>query len=224
LKNENKKYKKKKLCRSTLPNFFGDVSGNKEHFLRLINMQRTSAIEFFCCLEQVCFSPSLSASASIFLILTNCFFGGMMSTFDIIYSSLHVKICVKSTGHRTVSGWSLTTPAGHRPMFSYTDAGRRPYDMWPRKRKFFKIVRCPGDYQIRRWCANRWNRTMSLPLAYIYFAYNRYIWTITCTYRSISYLQWKITINKCVFKLAPSGKNIAITHVLLILQCACFQL
>ena len=24
--------KKKKLCRPTVPNFFGDVSGNKEHF------------------------------------------------------------------------------------------------------------------------------------------------------------------------------------------------
>ena len=53
-------------------------------------------------------------------------------------------------------------PARNRPMFSYTDAGRRPYDMWPRISKFLKIVRCPGDYQIRRWCANRWNRTMSV--------------------------------------------------------------
>jgi len=34
--------------------------------LRMINMQRTSAIEYFCSLEQVCFSsPSLSESASI---------------------------------------------------------------------------------------------------------------------------------------------------------------
>ena len=49
--------------------------------LRMINMQRTSAIEFFCILEQVCFS-SLSESASIFLILTNCFFEGMMANFD----------------------------------------------------------------------------------------------------------------------------------------------
>jgi len=53
-------------------------------------------------------------------------------------------------------------PVGHKPMFSYTDSGRRPYDMWPRKIKFLKIVRCPGDYQIRRWCAHRWNRTMSV--------------------------------------------------------------
>jgi len=47
-------------------------------------MQRTSAMEYFCSLEQVCFSsPSLSESASICLILTNCFFGGMMANFDI---------------------------------------------------------------------------------------------------------------------------------------------
>jgi len=30
--------KKKKLCRPTVPNFFGDVSGNKEHFLRLMDV------------------------------------------------------------------------------------------------------------------------------------------------------------------------------------------
>jgi len=53
-------------------------------------------------------------------------------------------------------------PSGHRPMLSYTDAGRRPYDMWSRKKNMFKIVRCPSDYKIRRWCANCWNRTMSV--------------------------------------------------------------
>jgi len=30
-------------------------------------------------------------------------------------SPLHLKIHVKSAGHRTVSGWSLTTPYGARP-------------------------------------------------------------------------------------------------------------
>jgi len=30
-----KKVNKKKLCRPTLPNFFGDVSGNKEFFYAL---------------------------------------------------------------------------------------------------------------------------------------------------------------------------------------------
>ena len=47
-------------------------------------MQRTSATEFFCSLGQVWLSsPSLSELASIFLILTTCFFGGMMANFDI---------------------------------------------------------------------------------------------------------------------------------------------
>jgi len=32
LKNEKKLIRKKKLCRLTVPNFFGDVSGNKELF------------------------------------------------------------------------------------------------------------------------------------------------------------------------------------------------
>jgi len=35
LKKRKKGKKKKKLCRPTVPNFFGDVSGNKEHVLRL---------------------------------------------------------------------------------------------------------------------------------------------------------------------------------------------
>ena len=44
----------------------------------------------------------------------------MMANFDIFfYSSLHVKMCfirVKSAGHCTVSGWSLTTPSGQRTV------------------------------------------------------------------------------------------------------------
>jgi len=82
----------------------------------------------FYSLEQVWFSLlSLSESASIFLFLTTCFFGGMMTNFDI-----NVFI-IESAGHLKVSGWPLTTPAGR-----------------------------PGDYRIRRWCANRWNRRMSV--------------------------------------------------------------
>ena len=50
------------------------------------------------------------------------------------YTSLHVKIClirVKSAGHRTVSGWSLTTPAGDRTVPGRSSTGviinrRRP--------------------------------------------------------------------------------------------------
>ena len=68
-------------------------------------------------------------------------------------------------------------PAVHRPMFSYTDAGRRRYDMWPRKRKFLKIVRCPGDYQIRQLCAHRWNRTMSI--LYVTIALAVFIWSVS---------------------------------------------
>ena len=84
-----------------------------------------------CSLKQVWFSsPSLSESASIFLILTTCFFGGMMSNFDI---NVFIIARVKSAAHRTV------------PMFSYTDAGRRLHDTWPRKWKFLKIFRCPSD-------------------------------------------------------------------------------
>jgi len=49
----------------------------------MINMQRTSAIDFFCSLEQMIFSLSLSESASVFPIFTNCFFGGMMANFNI---------------------------------------------------------------------------------------------------------------------------------------------
>ena len=141
----------------------------------MINMQRTSANKwFFCSLEQVCFSsPSLSESASIFLILTNCFFEGIMANFDIhifiIARENSCKIDRAPYGVRLISYNAgrapydvVRCPARHRSMFSYTDAGRRPYDMWPRKSKFLKIVRCPGDYQIRRWCANRWNRTMSV--------------------------------------------------------------
>jgi len=109
--------------------------------LRMINMQRTSAIEYFCSLEQVCFSsPSLSESASIFLILTNCFFGGMVANFDIhifiIARKNSCKIGRAPYGVRLISYNAgrapydvVRSPAGHRPMFSYTDAGRRPYDM-----------------------------------------------------------------------------------------------
>ena len=53
-------------------------------------MQRTSAIEFFCSLGQVWFSaPSPSELASIFLISSTCFFGGMMANFDI-----HVNVLI----------------------------------------------------------------------------------------------------------------------------------
>jgi len=65
-------------------------------------MQRTSAIEFFYSLEQMCLSPPLSESASIFLILTNCFFEGMMENFDIHIFIIAREISCKID--RTVSG------------------------------------------------------------------------------------------------------------------------
>jgi len=86
----------------------------------------------------------LSESASVFLILTTCFFEGMMANFVI-----NVYIIARE---------NLFHPC---KMISY-NAGWAPYYMWPCKRKFFKIVRCPGNYQIRWWCANRWNHTMSV--------------------------------------------------------------
>jgi len=57
------------------------------------NMQRTSATLFLqSSLKQVWFSPpSLSESVSVFVILTTCFFGGMMANFDI--NVLLVTLC-----------------------------------------------------------------------------------------------------------------------------------
>ena len=60
-----------------------------------------------------------------------------------IYFSGHILINKNNTRYRKRghNSWACTTP-----MFSYTDAGRRLYDnfMSPRKRKFLKIIRCPG--------------------------------------------------------------------------------
>jgi len=123
--------------------------------LRMINKQRKCAID-------MCFSsPSLSESASIFLILTNCFFGGMMANFDIhifiIARANSYKIGRAPYGVRLISYNAcrapygvVRSPAGHQPMFAYTDDDRRPYDMLSRKIKFLKIVRCSGDYKICR--------------------------------------------------------------------------
>ena len=117
--------------------------------------------------------PLLSEPASNFLFLITCFLWRMMANVNInVFIITHEHSCKIGRapyGVQLISYDAGRAPydivrcmAGHRPMFSYTDAGRRQYDMWPRKRKFMKIVRCPGDYQIHRWCANRWNRTMSV--------------------------------------------------------------
>ena len=122
----------------------------------------------FCSLEQVWFSsPSLSEPVSIFLSSKTCFFKEMLATFAInVYVSVRENSCKISRapyGVRLISYNAARCPAGDRPMLlvSYTDAGRRPYDMWPRVGKILKSW-WPGDYQIRRWCANRWNPTMSV--------------------------------------------------------------
>jgi len=98
--------------------------------------------------------------------LTTCFFGGMMANFDINVFIIALK---NSYGARLISYNADRAPydivrcsAGHRPMLLYTDAGCHPYDMWPRKRKLLKILRCQGYYLFCRWCANHWNRTMSV--------------------------------------------------------------
>jgi len=127
-----------------------------------------------CSLEQVWFSfTSLSESASIIFILTTSFFERIVANFDInVYiiarenlgkiARAPYGVRLTSCNVHRVPYDILRCPAGHWPMLPNTDAGRHPCDMWPSKRKFLNIVRCPGDYQIRRWCANRWNRTMSV--------------------------------------------------------------
>jgi len=110
--------------------------------LRMNNMQRTSAIELF--FLQSCASvvlpQLLSEPAPIYLILTTCFYGGMMANFDnnvyIIAREKWFYLCKISRtpyGIRLISYNAGLTPydvvrcsAGHRPMISYTDAGRRP--------------------------------------------------------------------------------------------------
>jgi len=81
-------------------------------------MQRTSAIELFCSLGQVWLSsPLLSELASIFLILTTCFFGGMMANFYI-----NVFIIARENSYKIGRA-----PYGVR-LISY-NAGRTPYDI-----------------------------------------------------------------------------------------------
>jgi len=67
-------------------------------------------------------------------------------------------IRVKSAGHCTVSGWSLTTPSGHRTVPGRASADdiiyrRRPPPVrYVTTQMFLKIGRCPDGYQIRGWC------------------------------------------------------------------------
>jgi len=94
-------------------------------------MQRTSAIEFFCSLEQVWFpSPSMSELASFFLILITCLFGGMVANSDMneftIAPENSRKIGRAPYGVRLISYNAVRCPAGHCPILSYkTPAGAR---------------------------------------------------------------------------------------------------
>jgi len=124
-------------------------------------MQRTSAIQIFAVLSKCGFyHHHCQSQPQSFLILTTCFYWRMMAYFDnnefAIAPENSRKVVRAPYGVLLISYNAVRCPAGHRPMFLYTGAGWRPHDMWPRKRKFLQIVRCPGDYQIRRWCANRW--------------------------------------------------------------------
>jgi len=101
----------------------------------------------FCTILRKCgFHLNHCQSQPQFLYLTTCLFGRMMANFCINLSIVARENSRKIAGHRTVSGWSLTMPAGHRS----TSYGARPgigrcYHiqicmryMWPRKRKILK--------------------------------------------------------------------------------------
>jgi len=84
-------------------------------------MQPTSAIKVLCSLEQVWFSPpSLSKSATILLILTTCFFEGMVENFNInVYFIARENLFYPCEIGRA--------PYGVR-LISF-NAGRAPYDV-----------------------------------------------------------------------------------------------
>jgi len=88
--------------------------------LRMKHMQRTCAINCFAVLW---FSlPSLSKSASIFLIWATCFFGGMMANFDInVYIFTLEKLFHPCKIGRATYCVRLIT----------YNAGRAPYDVRP---------------------------------------------------------------------------------------------
>ena len=99
-------------------------------------------------------SPSLSESVSIFLILTTCFFGGMVASFDInVFIIARENSC--KIGRAPYAVRLISYNAGRASAnVSYTDAGRRPYDMWPRKGKFLKIViyLLIRIKSLKKWC------------------------------------------------------------------------
>ena len=106
---------------------------------------------------------------------------------------LHLKIRVIS--------WSLTTPYGARPGIGRCYHTRRrpaPVRYVTTQEKILKIVRCPGNYQIRRWCANRWNRTMSVLFL-----------TIALDKQPRCYWSWSLMVMKDVIPSTPPPQRIS---------------
>jgi len=140
---------------------------------RWITCEKTSAIEFFKVLSRCGFHiyhlagvafTSLSKSASVFLILTTCFFRGKLVTFDTnVYA-----IARKNLFH------SCTVPGGASANVIIYRSRPAPV-RYVTTQEIFLIVRCPGDNQICRWIANRWNRAASV--LFVTIALNFNIWT-----------------------------------------------
>ena len=108
---------------------------------------------FFCNLEQVWFSPPSCTFSLILLVLTTCFFRGMMANIDInAYiiareNLFHPCKIVRKTpvGHLQNWWYHIQTPASARTICDHA-----------RENSVSKRV------SIRRWFANRWNRTASV--------------------------------------------------------------
>jgi len=169
--------------------------------LKMINMQRKSAIESYAFLSKYGFHHHHCQSKSqYFLILTTCFFRGIITTSNefTIAPENSSKIGRPPYGVRLITYNAVRCPAGHRLMFSYTDAGRRPYDLWLRKRKFLKIVHCPGDYQIRR-CKSVKSYIVSficdhsISVAYFCFYYANFIY-IKVNFNGIVITKFSLTL------------------------------
>jgi len=97
-------------------------------------MQRTRAIEIFAVLSKFGFHHHYCQSQPQSLLFKKTgFFGGMVAHCDIneftIAPENSRKIDRAPYGVRLISYNPVRCLVGHRPMFSYTDAGRRPYDL-----------------------------------------------------------------------------------------------
>jgi len=101
--------------------------------LRMINMQQTSAIAFFW----------QSWASVVFITITRRVRLNLSYLNNLILLR-HVGECLYKCIH-------------HGTCKQYANAGWRLNVVSPHTRKYLKIVQYPGDYQIRRWCAHRWN-------------------------------------------------------------------